>query len=208
LTLSTLGFIAAGKVYGDAGWNIAAAQMVGPTTVSYLLPEFMLIAFSVMLLAGLCSTLDSILCAMSSMTVADFMKVGHISNDLDTGIHKSQVRLARFAMIVTAVIGFSIASIPNIKIIHLFLFYGTLRASTLIPTVLTLYWPRLNSRAVFYAILGSMIFGAPVMAIGQYQNNPHISVSGSLMVILIGTVACIGLSHVFSKMKTNGDNND
>lgn len=97
-------------------------------------------------------------------------------------------------MLVAAVIGYSIAMIPNLKILHLFLFYGTLRASTLIPTVLTLYWPRLQSKAVFYAVMGSLIFGAPVLALGTYLGDPHLSVAGSLLVIAIGLGVCIGVS--------------
>lgn len=63
LTLSTLGFVAAGRAYSGAeGWTVASPQMIGPTTVSYLLPDYMLIAFSVMVLAGLCSTRFYSLC--------------------------------------------------------------------------------------------------------------------------------------------------
>lgn len=199
LTLSTLGFVAAGKVYSGAeGWTVTSAQMIGPTTVSYLLPNYMVIAFSVMILAGLCSTLDSILCAVSSITVADLFGAGHTPQEVDRDAHPKQVLLARTSMLVAAMIGYSIAMIPNLKILHLFLFYGTLRASTLIPTVLTLYWPRLQSKAVFYAVMGSLIFGAPVLAFGTYLGNPHLSVSGSLLVIAIGLGVCVGFS-IFTK---------
>ncbi|MGH8488882.1 MAG: sodium:solute symporter family transporter [Gammaproteobacteria bacterium] len=206
LTLSTLGFVAAGKVNAAAeGWTIASAQMVGPTTVSYLLPSFMLIAFSVMILAGLCSTLDSILCAVSSITVADLFGAGHTPQEVDRDVYPKQVLLARTSMLVAALVGFGIAMIPNLKILHLFLFYGTLRASTLIPTVLTLYWPRLQSKAVFYAVMGSLIFGAPILALGTYLGNPHLSVTGSLLVIAIGLGVCVGLSITIKPVEVTGN---
>lgn len=195
LSLSTLGFVAAGKVQ-SADWNVASAQMVGPTAVSYLLPGFMLIAFTVMLLAGLCSTLDSILCAFSSLTVADVFGSKLSPRQLDEDPNPARVRLARWSMLVAALIGYSIANIPKLQIVHLFLFYGTLRASTLIPTVLTLCWPRLQSRAVFFAVLGSLIFGAPFMAAGTYLNKPHLSVSGSIAVVVIGLAVCVGVSKL------------
>ena len=62
VTLSILGFVAADKEL-SANWTITSTQLIGPITVAHLLPGFMLVIFSIMLLSGLCSTLDSILCA-------------------------------------------------------------------------------------------------------------------------------------------------
>jgi hypothetical protein len=61
----------------------------------------------------------------------------------------------------------------------------------MIPTVLTLYWDRLNSRPVFVAILGSLSFGAPVYAAGTILRNPYLSVAGSLTVVLFGFLCCV-----------------
>jgi len=192
LSLSTLGFVAAGKVHSGA-WVIQNAQMVGPTTVSMLLPGFMLIGFTIMLLSGLCSTLDSILCAMSSLIVVDIFRRPDDSNASEEQKARN-LWTARLAMIATALIGYGIASIPGLKILHLFLFYGTLRASTLIPTVLTLLWPKLQSRGVFFAVLLSLIFGAPVLAFGEFTANPHLRVLGSLLVVTIGITCCVAIS--------------
>jgi SSS family transporter len=195
LSLSMLGFIAAGKVHdGAAGWSIASAQMVGPATVQHLLPPFMLFVFSLMLLSGLCSTLDSVLCALASIAVADFYMAGRRPEELDSGAHRKLVRLAQVSMLVAAIVGCAISLIPGLKILHLFLFYGTLRASTMIPTVLTLYWPRLSSTATFYAVLISMLVGAPLMALGQYRQDPQISVAGSILVVALGFIICVGMS--------------
>lgn len=197
LSLTTLGFIAAGNVHSGE-WVIKGAQMVGPNTVSLLLPSFMLIAFAVMLLSGLCSTLDSILCAMSSLTVVDLFKKREESENTDAKKHDN-LNIGRYAMIATALIGFGIASIPGLKILHLFLFYGTLRASTLIPTVLTLLWPKLQSRGVFFAVLLSLMFGAPVLAFGEFTGNPHLRVLGSLLVVTIGIICCVGITRFLNR---------
>lgn len=61
----------------------------------------------------------------------------------------------------------------------------------MIPTILSLYWEKLNSKAVFAAILASLIFGAPVYAAGSLLNNPHLSVAGSLLVLGIGWSTCM-----------------
>ncbi|WP_170113106.1 sodium:solute symporter family transporter [Ahniella affigens] len=201
LSLSFLGFLAAAEV-ANGTLAIDNTQIVGASTVSHLLPDFMLIVFAVMLLAGLCSTLDSILCAFSALTVADVFGGKLSPRDLDNDSGLERVRLARGSMLFAALMGLSIASIPGLQIIHLFLFYGTLRASTLIPSVLTLFWPGLKSRAVFLAVLGSMIFGAPLMAAGTYLKSPHLSVAGSLAVVVIGlTVSVVG-SRFYSKSNT------
>lgn len=192
LCLSLLGFIAANKV-NDFGWIVNNTQMVGAITVSNLLPSFMLIAFVIMLLSGLFSTLDSILSAMSSLVTVDLLNL----KNFEFNHKKNIVKIARISMFVTSVLGLSIALIPGIKILHLFLFYGTLRASTLIPTILTILWPNLKSKAVFYAILLSLIFGAPLMAIGTLINNVHLSVIGSLLVLVLG----LSISILFSKLE-------
>ena len=184
LTLSLLGFVAANESI-SAGWSIESNQLIGPITVAHLLPQFMLVVFSVMLLSGLCSTLDSILCAASALTTVD---LGGLSNDV------SKVSTARIGMLATAAVGLGIACIPGLQIVHLFLFYGTWRASTMILTVLSLFWSRLNSNAVFAAILASLLLGAPIYAAGAMFQNPHLSVAGSLLVVLIGFGVCVGWS--------------
>jgi len=197
LTLSLLGFVAADPQV-SSNWNISNNQLIGPITVSNLLPGFMMVIFSVMLLSGLCSTLDSILCAVSSLVSVDLFRNAAI----EVGIDEHDLRkvvIARVSMLVAAGLGLGIAFFPGIQIIHLFLFYGTLRASTMIPTVLSLFWKKLNSKAVFAAILSSLILGAPVYALGTLLKNPHLSVAGSLLVLFIGFSTCIFGSMLSTK---------
>ena len=193
ISLSFLGFVAANRDISQ-GWIITSSQLVGPVTVSNLLPSFMSVVFSLMLLSGLCSTLDSVLCAVSSLASIDLL--GGTGNETSEAARdRRQVRIARISMLVLAALGLSIALIPGLTVVHLFLFYGTWRASTMIPTVLTLYWKRLHSRAVFWAILASLLLGAPIYAWGSYFGNPDWSVAGSLSVVVIGLTACILLTR-------------
>lgn len=193
LTLSLLGFVAANESI-SADWTIESNQLIGPITVAHLLPQFMLVVFSVMLLSGLCSTLDSILCAASALTTVDLGGLSSRDNDKDD---VSKVSSARIGMLATAAVGLGIACIPGLQIVHLFLFYGTWRASTMIPTILSLFWSRLNSNAVFAAILTSLLLGAPIYAAGAIFQNPHLSVAGSLLVVLIGFGVCVGWSKMY-----------
>ena len=163
--------------------------MIAPVTVTNLLPGAMAVIYTLMVLAALCSTLDSVLCAAGALVAVD---VDQDTLEREKDEHdRRKLRIIRIGMLVTAVLGLGIAFIPGLQIVHLFLFYGTWRASTMIPTVLTLYWDRLNSRLVFVAILGPLIFGAPVYAAGTILKNPYLSVAGSLTVVLFGFLSCV-----------------
>ena len=187
LSLSLLGFLAANSGVSQ-GWVVGSNQMIAPITVANLLPPFMAFLYSLMVLAALCSTLDSVLSAASSLASIDLDKRATYrpSDEHDP----KRVFAARLGMCLTALLGLSIAFIPRLQIVHLFLFYGTWRASTMIPTMLSLFWDKLNSSAVFVAILASLVLGAPVYALGTLLNNATLSVSGSILVIIIGFTTC------------------
>ena len=81
----------------------------------------------------------------------------------------------------------------------------------MIPTVLSLFWGKLNSNVVFAAILASLVFGAPVYAAGAILKNPHLSVTGSILVVLIGLGICVigsklsPASHEMMSADTRGE---
>ena len=188
ITLSLLGFVAAGL--DPNSWNRPEqSQLIGPLTVFNLLP-MMTLPFCIMLLSGLGSTLDSVLCAVSSLAAVDLAGIDDSNQATGTNSLKG-VRTARISMLVAALTGLGIAFIPGLQILHLFLFYGTWRASTMIPTIFSLYAKQLDRRAVFVAILASLLLGAPIYAAGAIVKNPHLSVTGVLLVLLIGTVTCL-----------------
>ena len=87
------------------------------------LPKWTAVPFLFALLSGLISTLDSCLCSISSIAGEDLTK-----RKVDS------VKNAKQAMRLLCIGGLLVANIPNMQILYLFLFYGTLRASTLIPT--------------------------------------------------------------------------
>ena len=77
-------------------------------------------------------------------------------------------------MAVLLITGILIANIPGITVTHLFLFYGTLRASTLLPTVMTLKGVRLNAKGIITGVVAALAVsvnvGTVVMSIAQRQN--------------------------------------
>jgi Na+/proline symporter len=156
-----------------------------------------------MVLAALCSTLDSVLCAAGSLIAVD---IDQDTVERERDEHdRRKLKIIRAGMLVTAILGLGIAFIPGLQIVHLFLFYGTWRASTMIPTIFTLYRDRLNSRAVFVSILGSLMLGAPVYAIGTLLSNPYLAVAGSLTVVIFGLTCCIVGSLVSKQSRSEAN---
>jgi Na+/proline symporter len=184
--LGLLGFIAASPSVAS-GLTITDPQLVGVTLVGTLLPKWAMVVFATMLLSGLCSTLDSVLCATSSIVSVDLFP---------SAPQKAQTHIARWGMIMVAGLGLGVACIPGLKILHLFLFYGTFRAATMMPTICTILWKKVSPRAVYWAILSSLVVGLPMYVYGALAGNVNVKVFGSISVVLLGLAVCVGLSIV------------
>ena len=169
LSLSLLGFVAAGQQ-----WLINDTQMVNIETVARLLPDWVMIPVALMLLSGLISTIDSNLCAVASIAGYDW------------GMN---VNRARLSMVLLCCAALFVANFPGMKILYLFLFYGTLRASTLLPTVITLLRKNIPEPAVFFGILCAILIGLPLFAWGNFNGLVLWKVIGALLTVGISGVA-------------------
>jgi len=190
LTMSTLGFIAAGM-----GMKVPSAQLVNLEVIVKFLPYWCLIPFIYMLIMGLSSTLDSSLSAISSIGGHDFARrFDHQGNPVDFG---------RKYMVALAVVAIGIANIPGMQILYLFLFYATLRSSTLLPTVTMILRPdRLSERGMFYGIMASLLIGLPIFAYGNFNKIVPFIVIGSLATVLIsGLTVWISTAVKAGKLK-------
>ena len=125
-------------------------------------------------------TEDSNLCAVSSLTT-----------DIAGG---KDIRKTRAAMAVLLIAGILIANIPGITVTHLFLFYGTLRASTLLPTVMTLKGVRLNAKGIITGVLAALAVGLPVFAYGSVLNSGPYKTLGSLLTVLLSGIIALAAS--------------
>ena len=175
LSMGTVGFLAAG-----AGFIANDAGMVNFEFVSSLLPAWVLVPFLCMIVSGLLSTVDSNLCAAASLTT-DWL-----------GIGKDTVQTSRRTMLCLLAVAIAIANIPGLTVTYLFLFYGTLRASTLLPTVMTLLGKKLTGKGVFIGVLTALCVGLPIFAYGNLAGLPAVKAAGSLTTVLSsGIVAAI-----------------
>ncbi|MFC1736879.1 sodium:solute symporter [Candidatus Hydrogenedentota bacterium] len=176
LMMSVLGFIAAG-----AKWNVDNAELVGLEVVQRLLPAWAVVPFTYMLISGLVSTLDSNLCAVASLTGHDFLPQHEKTSDSEQA---RIVAMSRLSMVLLAAAALAIANLPGIKILYLFLFYGTLRASTFLPTVVSLSTDKVRERSMFWGILAAFATGLPIFAFGKFTGRPNLAVVGALCTVL------------------------
>ena len=171
LSMGILGFIGAGMGYAAVDTGVINFELI-----STLFPAWAVIPFLFMIISGLLSTIDSNLCAVSSLTTDIF--------------RKNTMGKTKLSMILLLAAGIAVANIPGLTVTHLFLMYGTLRASTLLPTVLTLKGVRLAPQGIVAGVISAMLIGLPVFGYGNIKGIAICKTAGSLLtVILSGAVA-------------------
>jgi len=176
LIMSVPGFMAAGKMM-----DISDEELVNLETVLHFLPVWAMIPFALMLISGLASTLDSNLCSIASIAGHDFIaNKRNSAASTNTGM----IFFSRLSMIFLAMAALLLANIPGIKILYLFLFYGTLRAATFLPTILSLTTNKVSEKGMFWGILVAVLAGLPLFAFGKFNNHQNIAVLGSILTVL------------------------
>lgn len=127
------------------------------------------------------STIDSNLCAVSSLT---------------TDIFKKQtLGKTKIAMVALLLLGIAVANIPGLTVTHLFLMYGTLRASTLLPTVFTLCRVKLKARGIVAGIISALIIGLPIFTYGNINGIAAYKTIGSLITVLLSGIIALVVSR-------------
>lgn len=176
LSMGILGFIGAGMGYVAADTGIVNFEMI-----SALFPAWAVVPFLFMIVSGLLSTIDSNLCAVSSLTTDIF--------------RKQMLGKTKFAMILLLTIGIVVANIPGLTVTHLFLMYGTLRAATLFPTIFTLKGMELKPRGIVAGILSALVIGLPVFGYGNMQGIALYKTVGSLLTVILSGVVALAVSR-------------
>lgn len=173
LSMGILGFAGAG-----IGYQAQDLGVINFELIQNLMPAWTVLPFLYMIISGLLSTVDSNLCAASSLVT-----------DVTGG---KVLKKTKWGMVVLLVAGIAIANVPRITVTHLFLFYGTLRASTLLPTILTLKGIKFAPKGIQYGVIFAMVIGLPVFAYGTILDSGLYKTLGSLLTVLLsGTVGLI-----------------
>ncbi len=176
LSMGILGFVGAGM-----GYNVADTGVINFELIQALFPEWAVIPFLFMIVSGLLSTIDSNLCAVSSLTT-DILK-------------KQTLGKTKIAMMALLLLGIAVANIPGLTVTHLFLMYGTLRASTLLPTVFTLRGVKLKGKGIVVGIISALIIGLPIFAYGNINGIAVYKTAGSLITVFLSGIIALAISR-------------
>lgn len=185
ILMSLLGFVIAGN-----GIVVNNTQLVNLQAILTYLPQWTVIPFAFMILCGLSSTLDSCLASVASIAGHDIFERTKYDDTIKNGIFMS-----RIGMMLLAIVAVLIANIPNMQILYLFLFYATLRSTTLLPTIISLLSDRASESGVFYGIIASFLIGLPIFAYGNFQNVTVWIVVGSLASVLLSGIVTFAFSE-------------
>ena len=177
ICLGSFGFFAAG-----AGLDVADKQLTNVAAVTAFLPKWFLYLFFIMILAGLISTVDSVLCAFSAVGGHDI-----INRLQEKGIatNVKPLTFARIFMVVISAMGVCIANIPGLAITTLWLLYGMFRASVMMPTVFATIGSKMHERGIFYGLLSAWLIGWPTYMYASLNGNTPLIVVSSLFVVLV-----------------------
>ena len=163
------------------GYIAADTGIINFELISTLFPAWAVIPFLFMIVSGLLSTMDSNLCAISSLT---------------TDIFKEKtLGKTKFAMILLLAVGIAVANIPGLTVTHLFLMYGTLRAATLLPTIFTLKGMELKPQGIVVGIISALIIGLPVFGYGNMQGIAIYKTAGSLLTVILSGAVALAVSR-------------
>ncbi|MFA4942620.1 MAG: hypothetical protein WC564_03230 [Patescibacteria group bacterium] len=190
LALGSLGLIAANK---SLGIIVSQSQLAGFSVIQNFLPRTGLIVFIMMVLAALVASGSAALSAAGSLGSIDLYKIFKKDKfeKLDGEKRdKKIIKIARWTMVVIIVIAMSIALVPNIQILYLQLLIGAFRSALIIPTILALFWSRLQEKPTFWGILIGMAIGVPLFIYGSIYKIPSISSFGALLPIIITAIFC------------------
>ena len=214
VALSSLGFLAANGSLGISLPQGVDVSMIGIAAVSQFLPIGALALFVVMLLSALFSTLDSGLNAASSLYVTDVMKYSDkeknvlrktdedLPLDIDEEkiqktLDKRGVRSAQWSMLGITALGFTVALaanyIPGFGLKHLWWIFNTVAACVVVPTILSLYWNKLDARGVFWGVLVAFVIGVPLFVYGNIVDKPIWIVGASLFIVAVSTGFCLAM---------------
>ena len=183
LSMGILGFIAAG-----IGFVPADAGTVNFELIKAIFPAWVIVPFMFMLISGLLSTVDSNLCAIASLTT-DLKATGRMKD-------AEKIKLSKLSMVALLAVGILIANIPGLTVTHMFLFYCTLRATTMLPTMLTLMKVKLTAGGVVAGILTAFLVGLPIFAYGTVYGISAYKTAGSLITVLSAGIVAMIVSRV------------
>lgn len=167
ILFGSIGFAAAG-----AGFQPTNTAYVNLEFVAHLFQSGPVVFFMVVgLLAGLISTVDSVIIAIASIANTDFFKKSPV------------LKNTKLVMSASALVVLLVSNVPGVTLTQVFFVYGMIRASTAALTFETLWGRSIGRNRAFAAVVVGITLGAPVF-IGASLLN----VFGLTAVVAIATL--------------------
>ncbi len=63
----------------------------------------------------------------------------------------------------------------------------------MVPTLLSLYWNRLDERGVFLGVLTAFVVGVPLFVYGNVVASTAWIVGANLFIVAVSTITCIAM---------------
>lgn len=211
--LSLLGFIAADPATGIVPPAGTGLPLIGVAAVVKLLPTWGALFFIVVLLAGLESTLDSALCAASSLYAIDLAPLNEAERELlrkerlllpltdeDRRVKERldavAVKRSRIAMFGISALGLVAALIVQhlFSLDRLWWIFNGVASCFAVPTVLSVFWDRLSAKGAFWGIVASLI-GLVPFVYGNYIQNDTITVLSAVGIVVVNLAFCLAFKR-------------
>lgn len=212
ISLSVLGFLGANPAVGATLPSGVDPSMIGVAVIAKYLPAWAAATFAIMLLCGLCATLDSGLCAAGSLYAVNLFpyteaerrvqereRMGQALTAEETDVRKALDRkvLTRSRRAMTGItiagllVALAVLYIPGFGLQYLWWIFNTIAACVAVPTVLSLYWNRLDGRGVVRGVIIAFVLGIPLFVYANYKNLVGLTVGSSVGIIAITTISCL-----------------
>lgn len=167
ILMGCIGFIMVGSGFKPQNMSVGNFEYI-----IKMFPAFFSFIFIFMVMSALLSTVDSHLCAFSSLMT-------------DIVPKKYTLKGTRWMMLVLAAGALIITALPGTTITTLFLTYGTTRASTFIITLFSTMHVKFNEEGVKWGILIPMIVGTGLFMWGSIVKVNDLRLVGALSSLLL-----------------------
>ncbi|MGI6681073.1 MAG: sodium:solute symporter family protein [Bdellovibrionota bacterium] len=175
--LSLLGYIGV-ELFRSGKILLNDEQLIGGIVISSLFEKFVISFYCITILAGLCSTIDSALCATCSIGYVDIYETYLKKNK-----KLSAINISRLFIISIAIISTIIAFLkPNLK--AMFFIIGTIRAAGFFPTILTLFGKLSLPIAIPFAIGSAIFLSLPLSIYSNLHNIEDLVIISSLSALI------------------------
>ena len=185
ITLSLFGFLG---VTLKGSINVTDSELVGAVIVKQFLPFGASIAFFVLMMCGLASTLDSAFCGAGAIGGSDI-----ISRNKKGLSERSEINASRLVMIAVAIVGALLATVSR-DIWYVFMTDAAIASAGIAPIVLSVFWKKQTAKATFWSLVSGVLTGVVVSLIGHFYDARILAALGAPIGVAIGVSVSLLLS--------------